>query len=403
MPKIKGTECKRERMTVFFTLNSFVGGGAERSTIQIAQNFETPSLSPALLAGSLTGPYYRAAKQSVPISVVGRLTILRIPHYIASVRRAITRNRAVAIVTYGAQAKTLLAARLLRLIPAVAIVVVGRNDFASKARSKRNSRVSLALDINISKLLFRRADAIIGISQGVTDGMVSLLAGSFVPTTTIYNPIDVQQILDSIRETSDNDAESSRQTPDPKLRAKFDQLVSPRIISVGRLVRQKGQADLLKAFALIPETRRGSLVILGDGPLRKSLQDQAELLGVSNALWMPGFVDNPWWFIANSDVFALPSHFEGFARVLVEALACKVPVVATDCPSGPREILEGLPQARLCPVGEPVEFADAMMDFLDRPPETVTAPFHRYDPRRIADQFATVVTEATRRKGLSQF
>jgi glycosyltransferase involved in cell wall biosynthesis len=113
---------------------------------------------------------------------------------------------------------------------------------------------------------------------------------------------------------------------------------------------------------------------------------------------MPGFVDNPWWFIARADVFALSSHWEGHPLVLLEGLTCGAPVASTNCPSGPAEILKGVPSARLTPVADPAALAGSISDLLTHPRDSAnTIDMRRYAPNTVAARYHDVVNRVTRR------
>lgn len=103
---------------------------------------------------------------------------------------------------------------------------------------------------------------------------------------------------------------------------------------------QKNYTTLIKAFALVKKEVDARLVILGDGEERKKLELLVNELGINDSVSMPGFVDNPYAYMSRADVFVLPSLWEGFPNVLVEAMACNTPVIATDCPGGSAEILD---------------------------------------------------------------
>lgn len=148
----------------------------------------------------------------------------------------------------------------------------------------------------------------------------------------------------------------------------FDRGEPPVILGVGRLEAQKDFATLLKAFALLRGRRPARLVILGEGAQRAELQALAGTLGVAEDVDLPGSVQNPHAYMARAAVFAMSSRWEGLSRVIVEALAAGCPVVSTDCPSGPAEILEGGAYGRLVPVGDSRSFAEALLATLDEPP-----------------------------------
>ncbi len=133
------------------------------------------------------------------------------------------------------------------------------------------------------------------------------------------------------------------------------------IVSVGRLDRLKGFDNLLRAFAIVRQKQVTRLIILGEGEERSALQLLASELKVSDTVDMPGFVDHPERFMSRAAVFALSSRSEGLGVVLIEALACGIPVVSTDCPTGPREILGDSAYGILVPVDDPSALAAAIL------------------------------------------
>ena len=140
------------------------------------------------------------------------------------------------------------------------------------------------------------------------------------------------------------------------------------ILGVGRLVPQKDFQTLLRAFALlVPDMPDIRLIVLGEGRERSRLQALAAELQVQERVALPGFSRNPYAHLGHTALFVLSSRWEGFANVIVEALACGTPVVATDCPSGPAEILEGGAYGELTPVGDAPALANAMQRALVRP------------------------------------
>jgi glycosyltransferase involved in cell wall biosynthesis len=138
-------------------------------------------------------------------------------------------------------------------------------------------------------------------------------------------------------------------------------------IAVGRLVRQKGIADLIEAAADVVRRRPFKLLIVGGGPLHAQLQQMITDLGLESVVYLAGFVQNPYPLIRRARLLVSASRFEGLPLTLIEALALAVPVVATDCPSGPREILDGGRYGLLVPVGRPDRLADAMDRILSDP------------------------------------
>lgn len=160
-----------------------------------------------------------------------------------------------------------------------------------------------------------------------------------------------------------------------------------RILTVGSLKAQKNQALLIRAFARIHQP--ANLMIVGKGPLRRELEELADALGVSGRVAMPGFALDPWPYYATADLFVLSSDYEGFANVLVEALAMGLPVVSTNCESGPREVLDGGRLGRLVPVGDVEAMARAIGETLDgtRDPEPLKARARAFSPGAAADRY----------------
>jgi glycosyltransferase involved in cell wall biosynthesis len=144
---------------------------------------------------------------------------------------------------------------------------------------------------------------------------------------------------------------------------------TPVILGVGELCERKDFATMLRAFALVSKSRLARLIILGEGRKRAELEALAGDLGIADRVSFPGFQSNPYAFMARASLFALSSRCEGAPVVLMEALACGVPVVSTDCPSGPREILQGGKLGKLVPVGSVEMLAGAMLDTLRSPPD----------------------------------
>jgi glycosyltransferase involved in cell wall biosynthesis len=146
----------------------------------------------------------------------------------------------------------------------------------------------------------------------------------------------------------------------------------PVVLSAGRLTRQKDFPVLIRAFSRVYASRRCRLVLLGEGEERRSLEALLEDLGLRQCVSLQGFVRNPFAYMRRAAVFALSSAWEGLPGALIQALACGVPVVATDCENGPREILHDGRFGRLVPVGDVPALANAILGALDGPPPVIT-------------------------------
>ena len=141
------------------------------------------------------------------------------------------------------------------------------------------------------------------------------------------------------------------------------------MVGIGRLTPQKDFASLLRSFQLVRKERDCRLVILGEGPERDALLHLADELGIREHVDLPGFVPNPYAVLARAQAFVLSSRWEGLPTVLIEAMALGVPLVAADCPSGPREILQDGAFGELVPVGDVEAMARAIVAALHQDPD----------------------------------
>lgn len=242
------------------------------------------------------------------------------------------------------------AARDLARVESLVIATVHNTLSEEIARSKkRRVRAQAAVD----RRFYPRADAVVAVSQGVADDLARTLGIPLPGLTTIFNPIVVEDLV--------------KQAAEPLAHPWFADKGPPVLLAVGGMKPAKDHATLLRAFAMIRMERPVRLVLLGEGKLRDRLRRLAEELGVAADLDMPGFVENPYHYMARASVFVHSSLFEGFGLVLAEALVCGCPVVSTDCPSGPAEILDHGRFGRLVPMADAKALATAIKEALDTP------------------------------------
>lgn len=178
----------------------------------------------------------------------------------------------------------------------------------------------------LKKFIYNNADEIVSISNGVKEDLVSNFNIKKDKIYTIYNPCDIKYI---------------NKLKNERIEKKYKHIFKkPTIINVGRLVQQKGQKYLIEAFKHVKKTKKeAQLVILGKGPLKKDLKDKAKKLNLASDIHLLGFKKNPFKFMKSADIFTFSSLFEGFGNVIVEAMSCGLPIISTDCNSGPREII----------------------------------------------------------------
>lgn len=209
------------------------------------------------------------------------------------------------------------------------------------------------------RLFYPKADHIVAVSEGVADDIRSItgLSASFV--TTVPNPVISHDLVEKSGESLKHPW--------------FVDDGTPMIVGVGRLTEQKDFQSLLRAFALVRDKFPCKLVILGEGRQREKLEDLVSFLDIKDDVLLPGFQINPYAWLSKASLFVLSSRWEGSPNVLTEALALGVPVVSTDCRSGPREILRDGEYGELVTVGDFTGLAEAIARTLETPlpPETL--------------------------------
>ena len=210
---------------------------------------------------------------------------------------------------------------------------------------------------------YANADAIVTVSKGLAAELSQRADIPLGRIETVYNPVIPKDLRD--REAEDVD------------HPWFEPGQPPVILGIGRLGAAKDFSMLIRAFAGVRRKLPAQLVILGEARNeKKSAKRQGELmaeaaeLGVADDVSLPGFVQNPFAYMTRASVFALSSRYEGFGNVVAESLACGCPVVSTDCPSGPAEILDHGEYGSLVPVGDHAAMAEAILHTIQSPPDT---------------------------------
>jgi glycosyltransferase involved in cell wall biosynthesis len=206
------------------------------------------------------------------------------------------------------------------------------------------------------RLLYQQADEIVAVSEGVKKDLMRITGLPPERITVIANPAVSNRIYTL----------AAAPPPHPW----FADTTIPVVLGAGRLTRQKDFPTLVRAFAKVKAVRACRLIILGDGNDREKLLSLARELKIDPDIDLPGFTSNPYAYLRRASLFVLSSIWEGSPNVLTEALALGTPAVATDCPSGPREILKDGAIGRLVPVGDPDALAAAMLSNLAAPPDT---------------------------------
>jgi len=329
---------------------SLGGGGAERHLIRIlpalmaAFEVEIATLRPG-------GPLRPAVPAPVGVHEIGSLG------WIAAARRlrALLRRHRFDLVLSFQEAANIPVLLALRLVtpaerPRSAVSTQSAPSVVlADAKPRTRWRVSTAM-----RRLYPLADSVIVASQGVAGDIAAVAPAAAGRITCIYNAGIDATVVERAREPCSHP---------------FFATGEPVLVACGRLTGQKDYPTLLRAVARIRAGRAVRLIVIGDGPLERDLAALTRDLGLEDAVDFPGYVDNPYPCMGRASLFVLSSRSEGFGNVLVEALALARPIVATDCPHGPGEILDRGTYGRLVPPGDPGALAEAVLGLLGDPGE----------------------------------
>lgn len=330
-----------ERLAIL--MPSLGGGGAQRSMVRLAGGIADRGHAVDVVLGQADGHYLDEIASSV------RVVDLRAPRMSMSlpalVRYLRTERPAAMLAALNYVNIIGLWARRLAGVR-TRLVVSERNTLSVAVRQRSTWR--LRLRPHLIRRFYRGADGIVAVSRGVADDLSRVTGLPRERIDVIPNPV----ITPALKAMAEADLDH------PWMRAGEP----PVAIGLGRLVPQKDFGTLIRAFARVREGRPARLLILGEGPERASLESLVAELGLGHDVQLPGWVTNPYPYLKRASAFVLSSRWEGLPGVLIEAMYCGPPVVSTDCPSGPREILEGGRHGHLVPVGD----VDALAEGIER-------------------------------------
>ncbi len=359
MPARMRTEpaCAPEVALVVETLG---GGGAERVAILLAGAFAAEGVATDLVVCRAEGPLRQAVPPGCRLVDLGVGRLRSAPLAIA---RYLISARPLALLPIMTEMNIAAALARLTLRTRPRMVWTVHNHLPARLGRERPLRASLMRAC--LRGLAPGAAAIVGVSEGVAEDLRRLLPRAAGRCRAIPNPVPEPEAF-------------------PPRRPRRPAAV-PCLVAVGRLTRQKNHALLIDAVAELRTRRPLRLEILGDGPLRLDLETRIARLGLEDTVALRGHVRDVPERLAAADLFVLSSDYEGLPLALLEAMAAGCPVVATDCPHGPAEVLENGRWGRLVPVGQTDALAAAILSALERP-----GP----DPRPRARAFALERTAA---------
>jgi glycosyltransferase involved in cell wall biosynthesis len=350
------------------------GGGAERAMLKLARGISARGYAVDLVLALAEGPYLAEVPGSVRlVDLKARRVLTSLPALVRYLRR----KRPDALLSVLHSNVVALWARRLAGVR-MRVVVSERNTLSRVVRYESDLRVQLTP--RLAKHFYPWADGIIAVSKGVADDLVRVTGISRQRIQVIYNPI----VTPDLRSKAQAPLEHPWFRPGEP----------PVILAVGRLAAQKDFPTLIRAFAHARQTHPARLLILGEGEERPALEALVQQLGIGSDVSLPGFVVNPYPYMARASLFVLSSRWEGLPGVLIEALYCGAPLIATDCPSGPREILAGGQYGQLVPVGDADALARAIEATLaSRPPHPPRESWRPFELEVVVSQYVNVLLD----------
>jgi len=330
-----------------FFIHDLRSGGAERNIVRLVNGVADRGIRTDLVVISKTGVYLDELDPRVKVFELPQSRAATAPLGLSRYLNARRPDALISSLTH-VNVAAILGRALARHRPR--LIVTERNQFT---RNRALKRGLVRLSYSLVPLLYRRADVIGAVAEGVRDDLALAIGLPASRIEVLHNPV-----------VSSDIANRAGQAPAHHWLSGGD---VPVILSVGRLTRQKNFSLLIRAFAELRKSRMARLIILGEGELRQQLTDEATGLGVLDDVDLPGFDPNPFGYMALADVFVSSSDWEGLPTVLIEAMACGTTVVATDCDSGAREVLEDGKYGRIVPMGDAGAMSRALADAIDTP------------------------------------
>jgi len=320
-------------------------GGIGRVMVNLLNHLVKRDLAIDVLLQKDRSPFVKALDREI------RIIKLPSTHLVSGIPSLILyfiRHKPDILITESMRANAL-AIRSKRLIRGKMRVFASIHNTYSMTLASRKLKKRASL-LHRMRTYLPQNDGIIAVSKGVAQDLEKLLELPAGRITVIYNPVVTPEIDHLSRQPTNHDW-----LKDPSI---------PVVMSAGRLHAQKDYPSLLRAFQIVSKQVSCRLLILGDGEEKQQLESLVHELGIVELVNFVGFTENPYQYMRQAQVFVLSSKWEGFGNVLAEALAVGCPVISTDCPSGPREILQDGLYGQLVPVADVNSLANAILKAL---------------------------------------
>jgi len=335
---------KRVDIAVFAP--SFGFGGAEKMTINLCRGFSEANLHVDLLIKNTHIPFKELLNNPVRIIELKRNK----NDLISQLSNYLTINKPKILLSTKGGDKEAIEAKYKTKLD---VKVVLRHGTTFSKRDEKKFFLKRIISHHKLKKIFPKADLIVAVSKGVAKDIIKITKVPEQKVKVLPNPTIVPEMFEMAKQSIDHPW--------------FVEKKYPIILGAGGLRKSKDFPTLIRAFKILRSKIPAKLVILGEGRQRKKIESLVYKLGLTNDVWLPGFRENPYSFMKQADLFVLSSLWEGSPNVLIEAMALGTPVVSTDCPSGPGEILENGKYGKLVPPAKPHKLAKAILETLKNP------------------------------------
>lgn len=330
----------KEQKKVALLIPNLCGGGAERLVVNFANELANLNYQVDLVVVNAYGPYKSQVSNKVNII---DLKSKRVLFSIFKLRSYLKHQKPD--VVYSALFHMNLGAMIANFLLQNKTKLIISTHIALSVSLKNINPIMARLFIIAMRYFYPKAFRVIAVSNGVAADLKNIIP-KCNNIVVIYNAAIRQEMMQKSLENINHSWISTKK--------------DPVILTIGRLTAQKNHSMLLHSFAKLKRNLPAKLIILGEGELRTQLQQEIDQLNLTKDVDMPGFVNNPYPYLKNCDLFVLSSDYEGFGIVLAEALALGARVVSTDCPHGPREVLHDSEYGTLVKVGDVDGLAEAM-------------------------------------------
>jgi glycosyltransferase involved in cell wall biosynthesis len=337
---------------IAFFLSTLVAGGAQQVFIDLAKGFLRNNYQVDFVLKKKGGEYLSKVPKQIKVYDLGASRL------IASL---------LPLVSYLQKYKPDILISGLELPNTIALisslishhkpkVIISIHNIVDSSFEKRN--LKYGIELLIQRLLFPKADVVICVSNGVAEDAQQYFNLPSEKVRIIYNPVDIDKVRSKSKEKIGD-------------RFIFDEANTYFIIGVGRLTPRKDFSTLIRAFNIAHHQVPSKLIIFGEGEQRQELEELVQNLGLIDQVILPGYVPNPYIYMAHSDVLVVSSVEEGFGLVIIEALAVGCPVVSTNCPGGTMELLDNGEYGEIVPMGDEISMASAIIKTIDASPKPV--------------------------------